>query len=56
MYNAMKNLIGKRFYASGDAAQDKLDVFFAVGRLTEDNYMELTLLVSEIYPAAEATA
>ena len=49
MYNAMKNLIGKRFYASGDAAQDKLDVFFAVGRLTDVQYTELSALVLEKY-------
>ena len=51
MYNAMKKLIGRRFYASAAAAQEKLDVFFAVGRLTAEQYTELAALVGEVYAA-----
>lgn len=49
MYKAMKTLIGKKFYKSADAAQSKLDVFFACCRLTDDAYTELTAMVQTVY-------
>lgn len=49
MYASMKKLIGKHFYRTAEEAQEKLDVFFAVGRITDDQYTELTLLVVEVY-------
>lgn len=49
MYNAMKKLINKKFYKTADAAQNKLDVFYACNRLSDDEYTELTLLVTEVY-------
>ena len=49
MYNIMKKLINKRFYKAKEEAQDKCDVFFAVGRITEDEYTELTALIEEVY-------
>lgn len=51
MFNTMKKLIGKKFYQTGETAQNKLDVFFAVGRLTDEEYTELTALCGEVYPA-----
>ena len=49
MYKAMKTLIGKKFYKTADVAQNKLDVFFAANRLTEDEYIELTAMVTDTY-------
>ena len=49
MYKSMKTLIEKKFYKSGEIAQKKLDVFFAVDRLTEEEYTALTALVLENY-------
>ena len=49
MYNSMKKLITKKFYKSAEAAQTKLDVFYACERLTDDEYTELTMLVGEVY-------
>lgn len=49
MYNTMKKLISRKFYKTAEAAQTKLDVFYAVNRLTDDQYAELTALVEEIY-------
>lgn len=49
MYNAMKTLIDRKFYKTGAEAQNKLDVFFAVSRLTDEQYTELTALVGERY-------
>lgn len=52
MYNAMKKLIRRRYYAGAEDAQEKLDVFFAVNRLTAEQYAELAGLVAEVYAAA----
>ena len=49
MYNAMKTLINKKFYKTADIAQNKLDVFYAANRLTDDEYLELTTLIVEQY-------
>ena len=49
MYKAMKTLIGKKFYKTADIAQNKLDVFFAVNRLSQEEYEELTALVNTVY-------
>ena len=49
MYKSMKILIGKKFYRTAEQAQNKLDVFFAVNRLTDEEYQDLTALVVEVY-------
>ncbi len=49
MYNAMKKLISRMFYATIQEAQEKLDIFYAMGRLTSAQYTELSNLVNEIY-------
>lgn len=53
MYNAMKTLINKKFYKTAEMAQNKLDVFYAANRLTDDEYIELTTLVQTIYMEEE---
>lgn len=55
MYKSMKILITRHFYKSAEVAQNKLDVFFACNRLTDDEYTELTALVETVY-GGEATA
>lgn len=54
MYKSMKTLITRKFYKTAEAAQKKLDVFFAVNRLSDDEYTELTALVASVYGADEA--
>ena len=49
MYKAMKTLIGKKFYKTADVAQNKLDVFYAASRLSDDEYIELTSMVTDMY-------
>lgn len=49
MYSAMKRLISRKFYKTADEAQNKLDVFYAVNRLSDEQYTELAGLVVEIY-------
>lgn len=49
MYNTMKKLIEKKFYKTAEQAQEKIDVFFAVGRLTAEQYTDLAALIEEVY-------
>lgn len=49
MYSAMKRLITRKFYKTADEAQNKLDVFYACNRLSDEQYTELTKLVAENY-------
>lgn len=56
MYKSMKILIGKKFYKTAEQAQNKLDVFFAVNRLTQEEYEELTVLVESVYGTGEESA
>lgn len=45
----MTNLINKKFYDTKDEAIAKLDVYFALNRINEDEYSELALLAEVIY-------
>lgn len=56
MYKSMKTLITRKFYKSAELAQRKLDVFFMVNRLTDEEYQDLTALVVEVYGLNEADA
>lgn len=49
MYNIMTKLINKRFYKTCEEAQQKCDVFYAVGRITDDEYTELCSLIESVY-------
>lgn len=52
MYNAMKQLISRNFYKTAEEAQNKLDVFYACNRLSDEQYTELTELVMTSYVSA----
>lgn len=56
MYKSMKTLITRKFYKTAEAAQKKLDVFYAVNRLTDEEYQDLTALVVEVYGVNDAPA
>ena len=45
----MKRLISRNFYKTAEEAQNKLDVFYACNRLSDEQYTELTELVVESY-------
>lgn len=49
MFNSMKKLISKKFYKTAEIAQNKIDVFYAVNRLTDEEYAELSALIQEVY-------
>ena len=56
MYNTMKLLISKKFYKTQAEAQQKLDVFYAMSKLTDEEYVELTMLAEQMYaPVIEET-
>jgi hypothetical protein len=37
------------FYSTREGAQQKCDVFFAVGRITDEQYTELCALIESVY-------
>lgn len=45
----MTNLINKKFYDTKDEAIAKLDVYFAMNRISEEEYATLALLAEEVY-------
>lgn len=45
----MENLINKKFYGTKDEAVAKLDVYFAMNRISEEEYATLALLAEEVY-------
>lgn len=49
IYNYMKNLINKKWYATKEEALNKIQAFFAFDDLTEEQYMELRVLIEEKY-------
>ena len=50
MYKYMKNLIEHKYYKDKQTIMDRLNVFYANGALTEDQYMELVELTDKMYP------
>lgn len=49
MYNVMKTLISNKFYGVKEEATVKLDVFYAMNKLTDEEYLELTQLAETVY-------
>lgn len=49
MCNIMTKLINKRFYKTREEAQQKCDVFYAVGRITDEEYTDLCSLIESVY-------
>ena len=45
----MTNLINKQFYETKEEAIEKLDVYFALNRISEEEYTELALLAESVY-------
>lgn len=53
--NLLKKLIEKKFYTK-EAIIDKLNVFFAMSQISEEDYAELMLLIEATYiEVVEAT-
>ena len=50
----LDNLITKKFYENKEEIQNKLDVFYAMSKISDEDYTSLTLKVEELYKV-EAT-
>ena len=48
LFKVLKNLIVNKYYTREDI-QDRIDVFMAYNRITEEQYMELMNLIDEVY-------
>ena len=50
MYKILKKLIEKKFYNNAEEASNKVDVFYACNKLSDEEYAELTVMIAEAYP------
>lgn len=50
----LDNLITKKYYEDKADIQNKLDVFYAMSKITDEEYTTLTLKVEEVYKVVEA--
>lgn len=49
----LEKLINKKYYTEKTSIQNKLDVFYAMSKLTDDEYTNLTLKVEDTYKTEE---
>lgn len=49
----LERLIIRKFYAEKTDIQNKLDVFYAMDKITDEEYTKLTLKVEEVYVVIE---
>lgn len=53
LVNLLNNLIEKKFYKNKEEIQNKLDVFYAMNKINDEEYTSLTLKVEEKYKVEE---
>lgn len=51
----LKKLIVKKYYKEKVDIENKLNVFYAMSKITDEEYSELTLLVEDTYIEVETT-
>ena len=51
----LKKLIVKKYYKEKSDIENKLNVFYAMSKITDEEYSELTLLVENTYIEVETT-
>lgn len=49
LINLLNNLIEKKFYENKEEIQNKLNIFFAMNVISEEEYSNLILKVEEVY-------
>jgi len=49
----LERLINKKYYANKADIENKLNVFYAMNRITDEEYSNLTLKTDEVYMATE---
>ena len=52
----LKKLITKKYYKEKADIENKLNVFYAMSKISDEEYSELTLLVEDTYVEVEETA
>lgn len=52
----LERLISKKFYADKETIQNKLNVFYAMSKISDEEYSNLTLKVEEVYAVVEQSA
>ena len=51
----LEKLITKKYYANKEDIENKLNVFYAMSKITDEEYSNLTLKVEEVYVVVEDT-
>ena len=51
----LENLITKKYYENKAEIQNKLDVFYAMSKISDEEYTTLTLKVEDVYKVVEDT-
>lgn len=51
----LENLITKKYYENKEEIQNKLDVFYAMSKISDEEYTNLTLKVEDVYKVVEET-
>lgn len=49
----LENLIAKKYYTNKEEIENKLNVFYAMSKITDEEYSNLTLKVEEVYTVIE---
>lgn len=49
----LEKLINKKYYANKADIENKLNVFYAMNRITDEEYSNLTLKADEVYTVVE---
>ena len=55
LINLLENLISKKYYANKELIENKLNVFYAMSKITDEEYSNLMLKVEETYRVEEET-
>lgn len=51
----LEKLIVKKYYANKEDIENKLNVFYAMSKISNEEYSNLTLKVEEVYAVVEDT-
>lgn len=51
----LESLITKKYYENKEEIQNKLDVFYAMSKISDEEYTNLTLKVEDVYKVVEET-
>lgn len=51
----LEKLIVKKYYVNKEDIENKLNVFYAMSKITDEEYSNLTLKVVEVYAVVEDT-